>query len=144
MRTSSVRPLVAAALVAVSVLLGATAPASATNTRRVDNTLCQVEDGVTICQTVTGTYSLSTTPSGRWILTVHLVQEEYIYAETTYYASLEIDEQYVYRNGEPVVVVSSRLQQIEQDGDLTSCTDFGRLVFANGQVRFEPTTTDCT
>jgi len=122
MRTSSVRPLVAAALVAVSVLLGATAPASATNSRRVDNTLCQVEDGVTICQTVTGTYSLSTTPSGRWILTVHLVQEEYIYAETTYYASLEI----------------------EQDGDPTSCTDFGRLVFASGQVRLEPTTTDCT
>jgi hypothetical protein len=140
-----VRRTATALLTAAALLTASTGQAPAAERQgRVDDTLCQVEDGAQICQTVTGVYTLTETPSGRTILTVHLDQvEEITTADGTLRTTLEIDDQYVYDEGEPVVVVSHRLQQREEDGEVTTCTEFGRLVFANGDVRLEAATTPC-
>ena len=139
------RRLLPALLTALALLTASTGHASAAGGQgHVDSTLCQVEDGAQICQHVTGVYTLTQTPSGRTILTVHLDQvEEITDADGTLRTTLAIDEQYVYDGGEPVVVVSHRLQQREDDGEVTSCTEVGRLVFANGDVRLEPVATPC-
>ena len=43
----------------------------------------------------------------------------------------------------PKVVILSRVQQLERDGEV-SYTDFGRLVFVDGRVLLEPVLGDCS
>jgi hypothetical protein len=139
-------PLTATALAALMSPLMVAAPAGADpGGNTVGSSLCQVEEGQQICQSVTGVYSLTETPSDLLILNLHLIQEETITTETaTISQTLELDEQYLYRSGDANVVILRRLQTRTIDGQTTSCTDFGRLVFAGGEVRLEPVVTDCT
>lgn len=139
------RTLAMTPLIAISCALWPSAPLHADpGGNTVNSKLCQVEDGQQICQSVTGVYSLIQTSSGLRILNLHLLQEETITSDTTtIYQSLKLDEQYLYRSGEAIVVVLHRVQTRAIDGEPTSCTDFGRLVFAGGEVRLEPVPTDC-
>jgi hypothetical protein len=131
-------------LAIVGLSWGTASFASAAESARINSTLCQVEDTIEICQTVSGTYKFVETSSGSTVLAVHLVQEETIaYPDKTIYSRLEIDDQYVSRDGEPILVTISRLQQLELDDEVVSCTDAGRLVFAGGTVRLDPPATDC-